>query len=160
MSVPWPTVENIEDFLQHVEEVVVTTVSSATADMPSVREAIQRLWEDIDRFGPWQSLPPLPEIKIPNLGSFEVPPPPPPPPVPRGIITRSADWVGAHPWKTAFIGIGLVGAGVAVGYGGLYLRHYTRVRKVRTASGTHAGAERRQVVGEHDLGMTIPLNSG
>ena len=80
MPIPWPTVQNIEDYLQHVEELVISTVSAASPDMPSVKQAFERLWEDIGRFGPWESLPALPEIKMPNLGAFEVPPPPPPPP--------------------------------------------------------------------------------
>ena len=148
MPVPWPTVQNIEDFLQDVEDLVVSSVSTATADMPSMKQAFQRLWEDIDRFGPWRSLPSLPDIKMPNLGAFEVPPPPPPPPAPTGLMEKTAHWVGSHPWKTAFIGIGLVGAGIAVGYGGVHMKGAVRSRRVRTTASVNASADRRQVVGE------------
>lgn len=150
MPVPWPTVQNIEDYLQYVEEVVVSSVSSATADMPSIRQTFQRLWEDIDRFGPWQSLPALPDIKMPILGAFEVPPPPPPPPAPRGLWDRSADWASDHSWKAVFIGIGVVGTGVAVGYAGMRFRGaFVPSRRVRGTNSGHANTERRQVVGAH-----------
>lgn len=142
-----PTVENIEAYLQHVEEVVVTTVSQATPDMQSVKQVAQRLQEDLARFWP-SSLPQLPEIKLGNLGPFEVPPPPPPPPPARGLFEKSADWVGAHPWKTAGIGIGIVGAGLLVGYGGIYYAASPRTKRVRATGVAHDG-ERRQVVGEH-----------
>ena len=85
-----PTVENIEAYLQHVEELVVTSLSAAAPDMPSVQQALQRLQDDLARFWP-SSLPQLPEIKLGSLGPFEVPPPPPPPPPPRGFFDRSAD---------------------------------------------------------------------
>lgn len=157
MPVPLPTVQNIEDFLQQVEEYVVDTVHSAAPNMPSVRQAFEKLWEDINRFGPWQSLPPLPDIRMPSLGAFEVPPPPPPPPQPHSLLERSADWACAHPWKTAFIGVGFVGAGVAVGYGGLYLRGAAKARKVRAATSSKGDGERRQVIGEH-ISHPVPLS--
>ena len=88
-----PTVENIEAYLQHVEEIVVASISQAAPDMPSVKQVFQRLHEDIARFWP-QSLSQLPDIKLPNLGPFEVPPPPPPPPPPpdaESLLSRSLD---------------------------------------------------------------------
>lgn len=141
-----PTVENIEAYLQHVEEVVVASVSQATPDMQSVRQVLQRLQEDVARFWP-QSLPQLPEIKLANLGPFEVPPPPPPPPPPQSFFAKSADWVGSHPWKVAGIGLGVVGAGLLVGYGGVYFSTSTRNQRYRT-TGVAQDGERRQVVGE------------
>ncbi|GJE96429.1 hypothetical protein PsYK624_126260 [Phanerochaete sordida] len=155
-----PTVENIEAYLQHVEEVVVTTVSQATPNMQSVQQVVTRLQEDLARFWP-SSLPQLPEIKIGNLGPFEVPPPPPPPPPPRGFFDKSADWVAAHPWKTAGIGIGVVGAGLLVGYGGIYCVGATQTRRLRTSNAAQDG-ERRQVVvvlgGDTPLGLPLVLD--
>lgn len=142
-----PSVENIEAYLQHVEEVVITSVSQVAPDMPSMKQVVQRLQEDVARFWP-QSLPQLPEIKMPNLGPYEVPPPPPPPPPPHSLFEKSADWVAAHPWKTAGIGIGIVGAGLVVGYGGIYYAGSVRSRRYRNVSAVQDG-ERRQVVGEH-----------
>ena len=140
-----PTVENIESYLQHVEEVVITSVSQVAPDMPSAKQVCQRLQEEIARF--WtQSLPQLPEIKMPNLGPFEVPPPPPPPPLPRSFFERSADWVVAHPWKTTGIGIGIVGAGLVVGYGSIHYAGSVRNKRYKMTAVTH-DAERRQVVG-------------
>lgn len=155
MPVPLPTVQNIEDFLQQVEEYVVDTVHSAAPSMPSVRQAFEKLWEDINRFGPWQSLPPLPDLRMPSLGAFEVPPPPPPPPQPHGFCERYADWASTHPWKTAFIGVGLVGAGVAVGYGGIGA---AKARKVRAATSTKSDGERREVIGER-VSRPVPPKS-
>ena len=75
------------------------------------------------------------------------PPPPPPPPAPRSLFEKSADWVGEHPWQTAGIGFGLVGAGLLAGYGRAYFSGSVRTRRLRTAGVAHDG-ERRQVVGE------------
>lgn len=141
-----PTVENIEAYLRHVEEIVVGSLSQAVPDVPSVRQVFQRLHEDIARFWP-QSLSQLPDIRLPNLGPFQVPPPPPPPPPPRSFFERSADWVSAHPWKTTGIGLGIVGAGLLVGYGGIYSTGSLRTRRYKTTGVVHDG-ERRQVVGE------------
>ncbi|CCM04418.1 uncharacterized protein FIBRA_06595 [Fibroporia radiculosa] len=111
------TVEQIEDYLQSVEELLFSSLQAATPDLPRVNEAIHRLWEDISRFGP-QSLPALPDLHIPGLGAFEVPPPPPPPPppLPQSVWNRSASWLVDHPWTTTGITIGL-GAGLLIGYG-------------------------------------------
>lgn len=139
-----PSVENIEEYLQHVEEVVITTVSAATPDLPNVRYAFQRLQEDLARFWP-QSLPPLPDIKMPGLGAFEVPPPPPPLPVPKSALERSVDWVGVHPWKVAGLGLGMVTLGALARYGGArYLRASVGRRHHRVGV---SNTERRQVVG-------------
>lgn len=146
MPFVYPTVENIEAYLQHVEEVVVTSLSQAAPDLPSIQQVVQRVQEDLARFWP-QSLSQLPDIKMPNLGPFEVPPPPPPPPAPRSLFEKSADWVGEHPWQTAGIGFGLVGAGLLAGYGRAYFSGSVRTRRLRTAGVAHDG-ERRQVVGE------------
>ncbi len=154
-----PTVDNIEEHLQHVEEVIVNAISTSAPDMETVRNVYQRLQDDLARFWP-QSLPPLPEIKMPNLGAFEVPPPPPPLPVPQSTLERSADWVGAHPWKAIGLGIGIVGAGVLVGYGG---RRVLKVKRLRRhgALGTSVDGERRQVVGRsYTFSCSTPLSDG
>ncbi|THG99826.1 hypothetical protein EW026_g2587 [Hermanssonia centrifuga] len=162
MPVPLPTVENIEEYLQHVEEVVVATVIAAAPDLPNVKQAFQNFWEDINRFGPWKSMPSFPEMKKATLGAFEVPPPPPPPPVPKGFMERSADWVGAHPWKTASIATGIVGAGLLIGYGGLRYRGVVKSKKLRAAASMGASTERRQVVvvlgGDSPLGLPLILD--
>ncbi|EMD37938.1 hypothetical protein CERSUDRAFT_113080 [Gelatoporia subvermispora B] len=136
-----PTIEQIEDYLQSLEELIYSSLSAATPDMPRVSEAIQRLWEDVLRFGP-QSLPSLNDIHIPGLGTFEVPPPPPPPPPPRTFWDKSADWVAEHPWRTAGIGIGIVGASLLVGYGSIKFVNSTRAKKVKLTS----SGETKQVI--------------
>ncbi|OCH85708.1 hypothetical protein OBBRIDRAFT_762634, partial [Obba rivulosa] len=136
-----PTLEQIEDYLESLEELIFSSLSAATPDMPRVSEAIQRLWEDVLRFGP-QSLPSLNDIHLPGLGTFEVPPPPPPPPPPKTLWEKSADWVAEHPWRTAGIGIGIVGAGLLVGYGSIQWRNSVKARKLRATSST----ERKQVI--------------
>ena len=142
----FPTADTIEEHIQHVEEVIINTISNSAPDMDSVRYVFHRLQDDLARFWP-QSLPPLPEIKMPNLGAFEVPPPPPPLPVPKTGLERSADWVGAHPWKAVGLGLGVIGAGVLLGYSG---RRAFRIRRLRSRAvlGTGADGERRQVIGE------------
>lgn len=140
-----PTAEQIEDYLQSLEEMFFSSLSAATPDLPNVREAIQRLWEDVSRFGP-QALPPLPDIHLPGLGTFEVPPPPPPPPPPQSFIERSTDWVAEHKWTSASVGIGLViGAGLLTACGTGYYRPKLKRSKARAAN---AANERRQVIGK------------
>lgn len=156
MPIVLPTVENIEEYLQHVEQLVITTVSSAAPDLPNVRNAFQRLQEDLARFWP-QALPPLPDIKMPNLGAFEVPPPPPPLPTSKSAFERSVDWVGAHPWKAAGLGLGLVGVGALARYGGTYYLHASTSKRHRV---NVSSTERRQVVGTWvpgrcDLTLTV-----
>ncbi|KZT69751.1 hypothetical protein DAEQUDRAFT_709459 [Daedalea quercina L-15889] len=136
-----PTVEQIEDYMQSLEELLFSSLQAATPDLPRVSEAIHRLWEDVSRFGP-QSLPPLPDLHIPGLGAFEVPPPPPPPPPPpaQSFLQHTANWVADHPWTTAGITIGAVGTGLLVGYGYYHTGSATvRVRATATS-------DRRQVV--------------
>ena len=144
MSGVFPTIEQIEDYMESLEELLFSSLQAATPDLPRVSEAIHRLWEDVSRFGP-QSLPPLPDLHIPGLGAFEVPPPPPPPPPPpaQSFLRHTASWVADHPWTTAGITVGAVGTGLLVGYG-YYHAGSTTVRVRATAS-----PDRRQVVGEY-----------
>ncbi|KAI0340063.1 hypothetical protein BDW22DRAFT_1421839 [Trametopsis cervina] len=160
MPLALPTAENVEEQIQYVEEVIFSTIHTVTADLPNVKYAFQRLQEDLARFWP-QSLPPLPEIKMPSLGAFEVPPPPPPLPVPKSAFEKSLDWAGAHPWKAASLGVGIVGVGVLTGYGLMYRMPLGRPRRHRVAATSHDG-ERRQVVvvlgGDTPLGLPLILN--
>ena len=137
-----PTIEQIEDYLKSVEELVVSSLSAATPDLPRVSEAIHRLWQDVLRHSP-QAVP----ATLKGLGAFEVPPPPPPPPPPKSFFEDAADWVADHPWTIAGLGVSVLGAGLLVGYASPRLRHKTRVggRKHATAV---ANTERRQVIGE------------
>ncbi|TCD66178.1 hypothetical protein EIP91_001671 [Steccherinum ochraceum] len=139
-----PSIEQVEDYLQSVEELFFASLSAATPDLPNVRQAIQRLWEDVLRHGP-QALPSLPDLHIPGLGAFEVPPPPPPPPPPKSLLDKTADWVGDHKWTTAALGVSLVGVGLLAGYSTLqYQQQLKSRRNVRASSST----ERRQIVGQ------------
>jgi hypothetical protein len=128
----------MEEYLESIEDFLF----SATPDLPNVREAVHRLWLDVSRFGP-QNLPSLPDIHVPGLGAFEVPPPPPPPP-PRSWLENSADWVSLHPWAVGGIVASVTGASLLVGYSSMH-RHarFKRVKAIATAT-----AERRQVIGE------------
>ncbi|THH27049.1 hypothetical protein EUX98_g7133 [Antrodiella citrinella] len=153
-----PTIEQIEDYLESVEELFFASLSAASPDLPNVRQAIQRLWEDVLRHGP-QALPSLPDLHLPGLGAFEVPPPPPPPPPPKSMFDKTADWMGEHKWTTAFVGISLISAGLLVGYSTLQYQHHMRSRKTVRASGS---TERRQIVvvlgGDLPLGLPLILD--
>jgi hypothetical protein len=131
-----PTMEEIEDYLESLEELFFTSLSAATQDLPHIREAVYRLWEDVSRYGPSG----LSNIHIPVLRDFQIPPPPPPVP-PKSFLERSVDWVGVHPWKTSGIVVGVLGVGLLVGYASAQRRSY-RVMRVKSAT-----RERRQVVG-------------
>ncbi|KAI0312381.1 hypothetical protein OF83DRAFT_1067259 [Amylostereum chailletii] len=137
--------EHIQEYIERVEDYVYTSVTSAYAEVPAMKDAIHRLWADVARFGPN-----MPEIHIPGLGDFEVPPAPPPPPPPKTFLDKSVEWVEDHPW-TAAAGAGVLGAGLLIGYSTLSARGRTKLRKHKGA-GSH---ERRQVVVV--LGGDIPL---
>lgn len=137
------TIDQIESYLDSMEELFFASLSAATPDLPNVRQAIQRLWEDVLRHGP-QALPSLPDLHIPGLGAFEVPPPPPPPPPPKGLLEKTADWMGDHKWTTAFVGVSLIGVGLFAGYSTL---QYQQCAKSRRVVRTAISSERRQIVG-------------
>ncbi|GBE81750.1 predicted protein [Sparassis crispa] len=152
------TLEQIEEYLESLEDYLLSSLQAVTPDLPHVNEAMHRLWEDVSRFGP-KSLPSLPDIHLPGIGPFEVPPPPPPPPPPKKFWEESAHWVSEHPWTTAGIGVGVVGAGLLVGYGSFHI-FTRRSRRTKAAVGT-ASTERRQVVvvlgGDHPSGLPLVL---
>jgi hypothetical protein len=136
------TVEKIEEYFESLEEYVFSSLSAATAEFPSVHEAVNRLWLDISRYGP--GMPTFPEMHLPHLGDFQVPPPPPPPPPPPHLtwISKSAHWFARHPWMTSTVVVGVVGVGLLAGYRAADTRKQRRYRvKAQTS-------ERQQVVGK------------
>jgi hypothetical protein len=108
-----PSLDGVEEYLRSVEEYFYSSLLAVTYSIPDVHEAVNQLWVDISRYGPS-----LPDVHIPSIGSFQIPPqpPPPPPPPPPSWLSRSVDWVDRHPWKTTGIVVGVVGAGLLVGY--------------------------------------------
>jgi len=135
----FPSTQRIEEVLESLEETVYASLSAATPDLPGLQETFNRLWDDVSRFGPN-----LPDIHVPSLGDFHVPPPPPPPPPPKTVVERSIDWCQENPWT--ILGAGL-GAGLLIGYGSHKYRVYRRQRGARHISTTSVPRERRQVVG-------------
>ncbi len=132
---PLPLSEDIQEYLESIEDYVYVSFSSARAEMPNIQEALNRLWADVSRFGPA-----IPEIRLPVL--IEVPPPPPPPPSPppsSSILDHVTDWAAENPWKASSV----VGIGLLVGYNAYRARAQARLHK-RPHTTNH---ERRQVVG-------------
>ncbi|OJT14108.1 hypothetical protein TRAPUB_9346, partial [Trametes pubescens] len=153
MPLALPTIDQLENFLQQVEDVVVTSLSSASPDLSRVSEAVHRLWQDVLRHSPQA----MPNLK--GLGAFEVPPPPPPPPPPKSFWDASADWVADHPWQTAGLGVGLIGTGLLVGYASPHIRRHARALRAQRHRTAVANGERRQVVvvlgGDSPLGPPL-----
>lgn len=145
-----PSVDQVTEYFHSAEKYVVSTVSAASPELPNVREALNRLWEDVSRFGP----PTLAEIKskMPVLGDFELPPPP-PPPVHKFWHERAADWANDHRWTIVGVGAGVVGTGLLVGYASAQARSRARIGKMRVAN----ASERRQVVGMCTLYINGPI---
>lgn len=135
-----PSMDNVEDYLRSVEEYFYSSLLAVTYSLPDVHEVVNQLWVDISRYGP-----DLPNVHIPSIGSFQIPPPPPPPPPapPSSWLSRSVEWVDHHPWKTTGVVAGVVGAGLLVGYGRMLSRRKRLIRAQRINTGDH-----RQVVGK------------
>ncbi|KIL69847.1 hypothetical protein M378DRAFT_157079 [Amanita muscaria Koide BX008] len=134
-------VEDLEEYLETLEQYFFSSVSTITAGFPDIHDAVNRLWIDISRYGP--QLPSFPDVHLPALGDFQVPPPPPPPPPPRHIswTQSSYDWASKHPWKTFGLVIGATGTGfLLAGYAKAY------VRKQRAHARKTRNNDRRQVV--------------
>ena len=136
----FPSIQQIEEVLESLEDIVYASLSAATPDLPGVRETFDRLWDDVSRFGP--NLPDI-HVRMPGLGEFHVPPPPPPPPAPKNVVESLVDWCQGNPWTV--LGVGL-GAGLLVGYGSHKYRIHRRQR-FRHISTASISRERRQVVG-------------
>jgi len=136
-----PLSEDIQEYLETIEDHIYVSFSSAKAEMPNIQEALNRLWADVSRFGPS-----MPEIRLPVIVEVPPPPPPPPPPSPSSsLLDDVADWATEHPWKASSLGVGVVGLGLLVGYHAYRARTQSRLHK-RYHTATH---ERRQVVGTH-----------
>ena len=148
----FPSVQQIEEVLESLEDIVYASLSAATPDLPRVRETFDRLWDDVSRFGP--NLPDI-HVRVPGLGDFHVPPPPPPPPPPKDMVEKLIDWCQENPWTV--LGVG-VGAGLLVGYGShkYRARRRQRVRHISTAS---VPCERRQVVGAYLISLLSALQA-
>jgi hypothetical protein len=132
---PLPLSEDIQEYLDSIEDYIYVSFSSARAEMPNIQEALNRLWADVARFGPA-----IPDIRLPVL--IEVPPPPPPPPSPppsSSILENVTGWAAENPWKASSV----VGIGLLVGYNAYHARAQAKLHK-RPHTTNH---ERRQVVG-------------
>ncbi|KAF9267632.1 hypothetical protein L218DRAFT_954823 [Marasmius fiardii PR-910] len=147
------SMDKIEEYLESLEQLIYSSLDAASPGY--IKETINQLWIDISRYGP--SLPNMPEMRLPGLGDFEVPPPPPPPP-PSSLYERSWAWVEKHPWKAGGIALGVVGSGLLVGYGGVYMKAVRARNAIKSSSST----ERRQVVvvlgGDTPLGHPLVLD--
>ena len=148
----FPSIQQIEDVLESLEDVVYASLSAATPDLPGVRETFNRLWDDVSRFGP--NIPDI-HVRVPGLGDFHVPPPPPPPPPPKTIVEKSIDWCQENPWTV--LGVGL-GVGLFIGYGSHKYRVHRRQR-VRHISTVSVHRERRQVVGACPIPLLLMLRA-
>lgn len=141
-----PTREQIEEYVYAVEQYVSSSFVSVAPDIPAITDAVHRLWLDVSRFGP----PELPEIRLPGLGSFEVPfsPPPPPPPPQLTWVERAVDWAGRH---RKVMGVCIIGASFAVGYSAtVAVQRRSKARMASRTVGFNPNA-RRLVVGESIL---------
>jgi hypothetical protein len=125
------TIEQIEEYLEDMFQSLETIPST-----------LSQVWVDITRYGP--PMPSFPDVHLPGLGDFEIPPPPPPPP-PATWIEQSTDWIYNNPRQTAgIITGGILGTGL-ISYGAVYMRS-SRARKLKEKP-----QERRQVVGTYSL---------
>jgi len=137
-----PTIDEVEQYFEAVERQVAEALAAASFDFPNVREAINRLWIDITRYGP-PGITSLPEVHGGRLGPFEVPPPPPSTPLPKSLSEKTSDWLKEHPWIVSGVVLSAVGVGLFAGYYVLSTRHPSRSRIKPTAM----VSEKRQVVG-------------
>lgn len=130
--------DKIEEFLESLEDTLYSSLNAATPDIARVQERLGQAWTNLTRYGP-VGMPQLMD-HLPSLGDFEVPPPPPPPPPPATWYESSVGWIEKHPWQAGGVVVGVAGAGLLVGYGGIYTRTL-KARSAKDASG------RRHVVG-------------
>jgi hypothetical protein len=135
-----PILESIQERLESAEDYIYVSLTTVKDEMPNIQEALNRLWADVSRFGPN-----IPEIRLPVLGAFEIPPPPPPPPpsLPTSLIDTATDWAAENPWKASGLSVGVVGIGLLVGYNAYRASSQSRFHR-RYHAASH---ERRQVVG-------------
>ncbi|KAG5645080.1 hypothetical protein DXG03_007170 [Asterophora parasitica] len=146
------TLDKVEEYLESLEEYFFSSLAAATTDLPNIHEAVNRLWIDIARYGP--GMPSFPEMHLPALGDFQVPPPPPPPPPPVHIslLEKSTNLAKRHPWVISSVAVGVVGAGLLVGYSRFNARKRCHQKDYKAKA---QSTERRQVVVV--LGADSPL---
>ena len=137
-----PTIDEVEQYFEAVECLFADALAAASFDLPNVREAVNRLWIDITRYGP-PGITSLPEIHGGRLGPFELPPPPPSTPLPRSLTEKAGDWLKEHPWIVSGVVVSTVGVGLFAGYCVLSTRYPSR-RRIKPAAMV---PEKRQVVG-------------
>ncbi|KAI6028508.1 hypothetical protein F5J12DRAFT_383037 [Pisolithus orientalis] len=148
-----PTVDDVEQYFETVERLVSDSLTTASLDLPNIREAINRLWVDITRYGP-----PFPEIHAGRLGPFELPaPPPPPPPPPKSLIEKTGDWLKDHPWIVSGLVLSTLGISLVAGCRVISAKHTFR-RRIKP---TTTVSEKRQVVvvlgSDHPLALPLIL---
>ncbi|KAJ3540972.1 hypothetical protein NMY22_g4080 [Coprinellus aureogranulatus] len=137
------SLDKLEEYVHSVEEYFFSTVSTVTQGLPDIHEVANKLWIDISRYGP--GIPAFPEVHIPSLGDFQVPPPPPPPPEPASALESFSKWLQDNPRKASGVVVGVLGTGLLIGY----RRVLTGRPAPKTASHRAAvgqSGERRQVV--------------
>ncbi|KAI6005844.1 hypothetical protein EDD15DRAFT_2427094 [Pisolithus albus] len=147
-----PTIDDVEQYFETVERLVSDSLTAASLDLPHIREAINKLWIDITRYGP-----PFPEIHAGRLGPFELPAPPPPPPPPKSLIEKTGDCLKDHSWIVSGLVLSTLGFGLFVGYRAISAKHAFR-RRIKS---TTTVPEKRQVVvvlgGDHPLALPLIL---
>lgn len=146
------SLEKIEEYFHTAEGYFYSSVSAVTENLPDVHHVANKLWIDISRYGP--GLPAFPEVHMPSLGDFQVPPPPPPPPpvqvLPHGLVWSLVDWSCENPKKASGIVVGVVGTGLLIGYRATRrsARGQPRSRVPSQRAAAAQSGERRQAVGE------------
>jgi hypothetical protein len=139
-----PSREQIEEYLNELDEWAWRTLQSAAADIPNLHTVANRIWADLGRFGP-------PQIPIPGLGVFDIPPPSPPPEL--TVWEKTGNWIVGHRWKAFGIGLCVVlGSGLLAGYA----NSRWRARRVRSKTKTSGKKkERKEVAGGSYLIFTM-----
>jgi hypothetical protein len=140
-----PTRDQIEDYVESIEEYIATSFTTVAPDISGLTDAINRLWFEVTRYGP----PELPTLQdIPGLGNFEIPPPRPLPPPPELTwLEKAQEWMSKHRVTTLVVSVGL---GFAVAYGAVSLHSRLHAR----AGGKRVrgeGLPRRKVVGMYTV---------
>ncbi len=46
------TMDMIEDYIDSLEEILFSSLSAATPDIPRIRDSFNQLWTDVTRYGP------------------------------------------------------------------------------------------------------------
>ncbi|TFK30045.1 hypothetical protein FA15DRAFT_663372 [Coprinopsis marcescibilis] len=128
------SLDKLDEYIQSVEEYFFS-------GLPDVHDVVNRLWVDISRYGP--GLPAFPEVRVPSLGDFQVPPPPPlPSSSSTSVLKLTGNWIRDHPKTVTAATISVVGVGLWAGR-----RRLPSINHSKRASVAQRGpTERRQVV--------------